>query len=456
MIDLPNTLSQYHSAVKNKRLDPTAAFKLQRAHFVKLEKNNHCVVDFYNNQPLTDKPYSGAALAHKDIFEQHQRSPGVGIRRGVDNKGSVQAVSLQRLQHAGFADLGALSLAPNACSSVAQAIPTATHMNQICINPLNPNWVVGGSSSGSAVAVASGAVYGSLGTDTAGSVRIPAFTCGIIGLKPTNGLVRKKGVVALCPSLDVTGILTRSACDIDAILEIITSRNRLVEALTKPETYRVKAWVPQTNKVDHANQLDEHLAQIFYPFHKNLGHTIIDGELKWEACATQLQSVMMNDEVGQTHIKLIRNGQASPAVRELGLLGLVQPIEWYAYAQAKRSDYLKRFMQAHFQDHDILMTPTYDYSIPDVEEVTVGSVRFQAHKRLALHRYTSFINYLGLPALVMPIAKDASGKPVSIQLIGKPFNERILIAYATHIEKLIFGNNGILPTYYLSGNTSHE
>ncbi len=456
MTDLPNTLTQYHLAVKNKHLDPKVAFKLQRDSFQKLAKSHHCVVDFYDTKPLSNKPYSGAALAHKDIFEQYQRSPGVGLRRGIQNKRSVQAVSLQRLQHEGFADLGALSLAPNACSSVAQAIPTATDKNQICVNPLNPKWVVGGSSSGSAVAVASGAVYGSLGTDTAGSVRIPAFTCGIFGLKPTHGLIRKQGVVALCPSLDITGILTRSARDIDVILEVITTRNRLVEAQSKPESYRVKAWVPKTNTVDRINALDENLAQILHKFHKELGHTIKEGELDWEACATQLQSVMMSDEVGQTHIKSIRSEQASPAVRELGLLGLMQPIEWYAYAQSSRSDYLKRFVQSHFQDHDILITPAYDYSIPDVEEITVGSNRFQAHKRLALHRYTSFVNYLGLPALVMPIAKDASGKPVSIQLIGKPFNERILIMYAAHIEKLIFGNDGILPTYFLSGNTSHE
>jgi Asp-tRNA(Asn)/Glu-tRNA(Gln) amidotransferase A subunit family amidase len=456
MIDLPNTLTQYHLALKSKRLDPKAALRLQRDSFQKLAKSNHCVVDFYDTQPLANKPYFGAALAHKDIFEQDQRSPGVGLRRGKQNKRSVQAVSLQRLRNEGFADLGALSLAPNACSSVAQAIPTATHKNQICINPLNPNWVVGGSSSGSAVAVTSGAIYGSLGTDTAGSVRIPAFTCGIIGLKPTNSLIIKKGVVALCPSLDITGILTRSARDVDVLLEVIASRNRLVEAHSKPELYRVKAWMPKTNTVDHINQLDEHIAQILHQFHKNLGHTIKEGALDWEACATQLQSVMMNDEVEQTHFKSIINGQANPAVRELGLLGLVQPIEWYAYAQAIRSDYLKRFVHSHFQDHDILITPAYDYSIPDVEEVTVGSDRFLAHKRLALHRYTSFVNYLGLPALVMPIAKDASGKPVSIQLIGKPFNERILIMYAAHIEKLIFGNNGILPTYFLSGNTQHE
>jgi len=452
MNDLPNTLSQYHEAIKNNQLNPILAFKLQRENFQNLDKSNHCIVDFYDTLPLTNQPYSGAALAHKDIFEQPQRSPGVGLRRGLYSKRSKQAVSLQRLANIGFADLGALSLTPNACSSVAQATPTVTNTDQICINPLNPKWAVGGSSSGSAVAVASGTVFGSLGTDTAGSVRIPAFTCGIFGLKPTQGLIRKQGVTALCPSLDTTGILTRSARDVDIMLEVITSRNRLVAPQLRTESYRVTGWVPLANKPDSSNQLDEHIAQILHKFHQYLGHTIKEGELEWEACATQLQSIVMNDEVGKTHIKSIKHNTANSVVRELGLLGLVQPVEWYTYAQAARSHYLKQFVQTHLQDNDILITPTYAYSIPDVDEVSVGSDQFQAHKRLALHRYTSFVNYLGLPALVMPIAKDASGKPVSIQLIGKPFHERTLITYAAHIEKLIFGDDGILPTYFLSGH----
>jgi Asp-tRNA(Asn)/Glu-tRNA(Gln) amidotransferase A subunit family amidase len=454
MINLPNTLTQYHLAVKNNRLDPLAALKLQRANFKKLAKHNHCVVDFYDTLSLTNLPYSGAALAHKDIFEQNQRSPGVGLRRGIHSKRSIQAVSLQRLQQAGFADLGALSLAPNACSSIAQAIPTASNKKQICLNPLNPKWGVGGSSSGSAVAVASGAIFGSLGTDTAGSVRIPAFTCGIIGLKPTHGLIHKQGVIALCPSLDTTGMLTRSAGDADVLLEAITSRNRLIAPLRHAKSYRVTGWVPQNNTHDQSLQLDEHIAQILHRFHQQLGHTIKEGELEWEACATQLQSVVMNYEVGKTHLKSINHGTATPAVRALGLLGLVQPLEWYTYAQSTRSYYLQQFVQTHFEHHDILITPTYAHSIPDADEVTVGAEQFQIHKRLALHRYTSFVNYLGLPALVMPIAKDDSGKPVSIQLIGKPFHERALITYAAHIEKLIFGDDGILPTYFLSGNTT--
>jgi aspartyl-tRNA(Asn)/glutamyl-tRNA(Gln) amidotransferase subunit A len=452
MIDLPNTLTQYRRAIKNKLFDPMVALKLQRASFKKLAKNNHCVVDFYETTPVLNQSYSGAALAHKDIFEQSQRSPGIGLRRGILNKRSKQAVSLQRLAQAGFADLGALSLTPNACSSVAQATPVVSNTNQICINPLNPNWVVGGSSTGSAVAVASGAVFGSLGTDTAGSIRIPAFTCGIVGLKPTHGLIRKHGVVELSPSLDTTGILTRSARDIDVLLEAIASRNRLVAAASNPESYRVTGWVPEANKTDHSTQLAQHISKILHLFHQQLGHTIKEGELEWENIATHMQSVMMHHEVGQTHLRSIKNGSASPAIRELGLLGLVQPIEWYSYAQATRTKYLSHFVKAHLQNSDILITPTYDYSIPNVNEVTVGSEQFQVHKRLALHRYTSFVNYLGLPALVMPIAKDASGKPVSIQLIGKPFHERTLINYAAHIEKIIFGDDGILPTYFLSGN----
>lgn len=453
MIKLPNTLRLYQKAVKNHKLDPQAAFKLQQANFHKMAKKSHCVIDFYDKPPAINLPFSGAALAHKDVFEQDQRSPGLGSRRGITSKRSLQAVSLKRLELAGFADLGALSLSPYACSSVAQDVLTVANKNQTCLNPLNPKWVVGGSSSGSAVAVASGAIYGSLGTDTAGSVRIPAFTCGVMGLKPTKSLIHKQGMVGLCPSLDTIGILARSSDDIDILLESIISRNRLVPHTLRPELLRVTGWVPTSQTNEPSQTIDENVATILESFHQNLGHTLKHDHLEYEASATQMQAIMMSAEVGVTYRKSIQKGLATPEVTELGLQGLTQPTQWYDYAINQRSEYLARFVQAHFQFTDIIITPTYAYSIPDAEEVTAGHARFSPSKRLALHRYTSFVNYLGLPALVMPIAKDNSGRPVSIQLIGKPFHDRTLIAYAAHLEKLIFGNEGILPTYFLSGHS---
>jgi aspartyl-tRNA(Asn)/glutamyl-tRNA(Gln) amidotransferase subunit A len=453
MIKLPNTLRQYYQAIQKHELDPVAAFKKQSTNFKKLAKTNLCVVDIYDTQPVANLPFSGAALAHKDIFEQNNRSPGLGLRRGITSKRSVQAAALHRLALAGFADLGALSMSPQACSSVAQDVLTAANKKQTCLNPLNPKWVVGGSSSGSAVAVASGAIYGSLGTDTAGSVRIPAFTCGVMGLKPTQSLIRKVGMVGLCPSLDTIGILTRSAYDIDILLESVMCRNRLVASALRPDSLRVTGWVPETANTGHLDALDENISNILKSFHKDFNHTLKYNALEFEASATIMQSVMMNTEVGLTHLKSLQQNRATPEVTALGLLGLTQPAEWYAYATNQRSEYLERFIQAHFQSADIVITPAYAHSIPDAAEVTLGNTQFSLQKRLALHRYTSFVNYLGLPALVMPITKDSNGRPVSIQLICKPFHERTLIAYATHLENLIFGDKGILPTYFLSGHT---
>lgn len=452
MIDLPNTLTAYKRAVKAKQIDPNIALKLQQVRFHDMAKQLKCVVDFYDTPPLAMRSNLGAALAHKDIFDQSERAPGMGLRRGLHHKRIKQAHALQRLELAGFADLGALSMAPDACSSIAEPAPTAENTVAACLNPLDSSWCVGGSSSGSAVAVASGAIFGSLGSDTAGSVRIPAFTCGILGLKPTLGLIRKHGMVPLSPSLDTIGILTRSAQDIDVLLEVITTRNQLVAAKRLAHSYRVKGWVPFDPKTSQLNQIDAPIAQILTAFHKQFGHAIQHTPLKWLDSATLLQSIVMNHEVGETHKKAILNGSASPAVRELGVLGMLQPREWYAYAQTKRSDYLAEFVKAHFADTDILITPAYAYSLPDADEVSAGSKAFNARKRLALHRFTGFVNYLGLPALVMPIGQDKVGKPISIQLLAKPFHERALISYASHIEKIIFGENGILPTHFKSGH----
>lgn len=460
MIELPNTLAGYRALMRSNQIDPLDAYAFQRRQFVQLASRYHFAVDLYDRKPLLHKPYSGAALAHKDIFEQDNRSPGQGIRRGVAHARSQQSNLLSRLKLAGFADLGALSMTPLACSSVAEPILTSRKTQQTCLNPLDDNWAVGGSSSGSACAVASGAIYGSLGSDTAGSVRIPAFTCGVMGLKPTFGLIRKHGIKTLCPSLDTTGILTRSAHDADILLEVIANRNLLVKAKPLPAQYNVTSWIPDPVQRDSSQrdacELEGHIAQILNAFAQDFKHTIHEGSLAFVDQTASLQTILMNEEIGSSHQKDILNQRAIAAIAELGTMGLVAPIEWVHYAQRARSQFVHAFVDTHLKHTDILITPAYAYSIPDVNEVTLKAPQFNARKRVGLHQFTSFVNYLGLPALVMPIARDAMGKPVSIQLIAKPFHERTLIAYATHIENLIFGEKGILPSFFLTRQSHHE
>ena len=150
---------------------------------------------------------AGVPLAHKDAFDTGLHAPRLGGPRATGEPRPAASV-LRRLAGHGALNLGALAMAEHACGATAENPHAPTLMN-----PLDSAAAVGGSSSGSAVAVAAGLCPASLGTDTAGSVRMPAATCGLIGLKPTPGRLSAQGVAPLAPTLDTVGVIARDALD---------------------------------------------------------------------------------------------------------------------------------------------------------------------------------------------------------------------------------------------------
>ena len=192
-----------------------------------------------SSHPLSH-PLSGIGLAHKDIFETSGRRPGVGHDCGQAAPGVQNAAAIASLERAGASHLASLTMAEYACGATSHNPRFAP-----LPNPLHARAVVGGSSSGSAVAVACEMAYGALGTDTAGSVRIPAATCGLLGLKTTHGLVSSQGVFALAPSLDGVGLLTRSAADAQQMLAALVPPAQRRPVLAQP---RLKAWLPEAGR----------------------------------------------------------------------------------------------------------------------------------------------------------------------------------------------------------------
>src|SRR5690606_17274620 len=172
-------------------------------------------------------PLAGVGMAHKDIFAMRGRLPYCGTPAPVATAGNVTP-EVQRLAQAGATTLAAVGMAEFACGATGES----PHLPQP-VNPVHPLAAVGGSSSGSGVAVAAGLCYASLGTDTAGSVRIPAATCGIVGFKPGRGVLPNTGTHPLAPSLDTVGVLARSARDAAQVFAAMLSpdqRQRLFSA----------------------------------------------------------------------------------------------------------------------------------------------------------------------------------------------------------------------------------
>ncbi len=408
------------------------AIAAQRQRMVRLDKQYHCVVQMLPDDETSDGDgageLAGIALAHKDIFSTRNRQAGAGHNQGSSAPGLVPATAIARLRGRGANNLAALALAEYACGA------TGENANfERCVNPLLPQAAVGGSSSGSAVAVASNMAYASLGTDTAGSVRIPAATCALLGLKTTHRLIPLEGVYPLAPSLDSVGLLTRSAADAMQVLGAVADVGLLKAATTQP--LRTKAWLPEAG-------LHPDIAAALESFAQECGVTGWIRQWDDQANLTHLAEIVMHVEAAGTHRTALLEGMASPAVEAVALAGLVIPQDWYRAALADRARRTQAFVDAHLHAHDLLLLPALPQPVPDWRSVSAASADFDIKQLLALHRYMGFVNYLGCPSVVIPIARDARGLPISVQIIARPFHEPDLLAFAFEVESRRFGKHG--------------
>lgn len=383
--------------------------------------------------PHVSLPLAGVGLAHKDIFVLPHRLPGCGVGHpplGWHPTG--RATVVQRLVSAGAPPLALLGMAPFAGGATAEN-DTSPRM----LNPIDPDAAVGGSSSGSGVAVAAGLSYASLGTDTAGSVRMPAATCGIVGLKTTYGLLPNQGVAPLASSLDTVGILARRSAD---LMTTFTS------ALTAPQARQLRA-------IHEAAQREAPRIRVSWT-HANPGIELspaVAQALDALACTLKahaerpldhlrelqrLAEITLYAEAADVHARALREQAPLPhLVRNLALAGSAIPVAWYQAARREQPARLREFMRTAFEDADILLTPALPQGVPDARVVTTSSPDFQPRALVALFSWMSFVNYLGLPAIVLPIGRDARARPISVQAIARPGREGQLIAWAQHIEQ---------------------
>ncbi len=236
MFELPDRMVQLQAQIRAGQISTQQALLAQVAQGRALRGQYACVVDELPMTAPEAGPLVGIALAHKDIFDLQGRLPGCGVQHGAPQMGLQPAAAITALANAGASQWATLVMSPHACGATAQNPHFAR-----CVNPLDEAAAVGGSSSGSAIAVAAGITYAALGTDTAGSVRIPAATCGLIGLKTTQGAVSTQGCAPLAPSLDSVGLLSRWPQDAREIWQALSP-----ESLREPAVANAgcQVWLP--------------------------------------------------------------------------------------------------------------------------------------------------------------------------------------------------------------------
>ena len=389
-------------------------------------------------------PLHGVPLAHKDLFLIPGLPTSCGTRTPDYFVGAPPCTAVARLQAAGALTLGKLNMTELALGPFGDN----AHHGDVQ-NPWRIGHVSGGSSSGSGAAVVAGLAAGALGTDTGGSIRLPAAACGVVGLKPTYGRVSRAGVMPLSWSYDHVGPLARTVRDAALMLATIAGVDPL-DATTSRQP------VP-----DYVAALDGSVAGLrigvaggFYADGLDATVTAALAEAvtvlgglgaRVEPLAVPdpgpivsgSSNVMVRAESAAIHSRLLkeRPGELQPAVRDRMAPGLTVTAYDYLQGQRLRAQLTREFIDAVFSRVDVLATPTIPEPAPALAQVKAGATADVIARMGRFSRLTRPFNALGLPALSLPCGAAPDGRPLALQLVGRPFDEATLLRLGHAYER---------------------
>lgn len=391
-------------------------------------------------------PLDGVPIAYKDMFDRVGRSTTGGSILLDDRTATSSASVIKRLEDAGACLAGGLNMAEFAASPAGH-----NRHHGAAANPWNPAYTAAGSSGGSGAAVAARIVYGSIGSDTGGSIRLPASVNGVVGLKPTYGRVSRKGSVPRMPSSDTIGPLARTAEDCALLLDTIAGSDpcdpttwNAPEHASHPllgmELSGTRIATCCEAPFDTcAETIAEALAEAGRVMSRYTA-PLRDKPVPDAASIYTLSDVMAKVEASTLHARWMRERPEaySSFVYKRTEVGFHIPPQRYFEALALRGRILRNFVGAVFDDVDVLMLPVMPIETPTLEETAVETPEAI---RSVIGRMTAFtrpFNYLGLPSLSVPCGFDGNGLPIAFQLVGRPFSEPLLLAvaarYQTHTD----------------------
>ena len=386
----------------------------------------------------------GIPLAHKDMYYQAGRPSTCGSAIRRDFVPDITATVIERL-----AEQGAYSFAGLNMAEFAQNPTGHNRAFGDCHNPWNPPHITGGSSSGSGAAVASGVTSASLGSDTGGSIRLPAAACGVVGIKPTQTRVSRYGVMPLSFSADNVGPLTRHAIDAARILSIIagndpkdptSARDRVpdYEAACDGDLRGQRIGIPENYFFDTAAPEIRAAIDAAMDVLRARGATIIPIALPLMDAILAYVGVVSRVESAAIHATWMRGQPESYAPHLSGRIypGYAIPGTYYVEALSRRGPILKQFCREVFSQVDLIATPTIPTLLPTLAETDIDhGPPGTEQKFLAVSVNTRPFNYLGLPAISLNCGFDPNGCPIGLQLAGRPFAEARLFRAADAYQR---------------------
>ena len=449
------TIRELAASYRDGSASPTSAARACLSRIDALNKNLNCYITVLRDAALgaaeeSEKRFragsplgllDGIPLAVKDLIYIQGVRCTAGSKILADNVAPYDAAVVRRLKAAGAVILGTTNLHEFAAGTTS----VNPHYGAVR-NPWDEGRVSGGSSGGSAAAVAAGMAAGALGTDTAGSVRIPAALCGVLGLKPTYGRVSRLGVVPLASSLDTVGILASCAWDAGAMLQCMAGHEAgdmttveteatdfvgpLESSFKPPRVGIVSEYFRSGNDPAVEENMDAFVSRL-----RRLGCGVAEAHLDGIGEIYDRWLPIRRAEATAFHLKWLETtpelyGDDVRALLELGKGVLA--VDYVAAVNARPS-YMERFASS-MKGIDILVVPCTRILAPLIGQDTVKIGSSDVPVYSALNGLTLPFNYVGFPALSIP-SGTAGGLPLGVQLVGKLFDEASILRLAQAYEE---------------------
>ncbi len=371
-------------------------------------------------------PLHGIPIAHKDlIFTKGVRTTS-GSKLFENEVPDHDATVVEQLDAAGAIMVGKAGL-----HELAYGVTSDNaHFGSIR-NPWDPERIPGGSSGGSGVAVATGMALMATGTDTGGSIRIPASFCGVFGLKPTYGRVSRFGVRPLGLTLDHIGPLTQTARDAELTFQAMATG----PGLPVRSGQQVRIGLPENFYFDLVDAEITAAVQEAARRSERLGARVTPVRVPDINALNLASFVILLSEAAAVYAPFVsRRDQFSPEAMALFDQGSLIPATSYVNAQRVRKMLVDDF-RALFKEIDFLYTPTIPVPPARIGEMEIEIAGEKQNVRMASTRFVRGINLLGYPAVSMPCGFTNAGLPIGLQLIGRAFEDEILLAWCGRLEE---------------------
>lgn len=438
----PNFLTIYEAIrlIKDRKLPPNSPIEACSRQIERLNPSLNAFVTVTQPAVVDDRTpageLTGIPIAVKDLFETKDVRTTAGSLFFKDYVPTKDAAAVQKIR-----DAGAVIMGKTNTHEIALGVTTVNPHYGITRNPWDKTRIPGGSSGGSAVAVAAGMSLAALGSDTGGSIRIPASLCGVVGLKPTFGRVSTRGVFPLSWNLDHIGPLTRSVRDAGLILQVIAGYdaedpfcvNRPVDnylAHIDDDIEGLRIALAVGSFIEEADiEVLEAVRQAGKIFEK-LGAKVGLEDVSFLRQAAQANGLMTPADGAAYHRERLTEAPEKFGADVRLRLETGRDFTSTEYILARRTQTeMKRRMEIFFERYDLLVLPSTPITAPLIE----GNDAVEQARRLT--RFTAPFNLTGLPALSIPCGINKDGLPIGLQIVSGAWNESTVLRAGAAYER---------------------